>query len=53
VAEAQKPEEPFVPGAADEQSPETDEAFAASVDAVADAMAEAFVEDIETDPSKS
>lgn len=48
VAEAQQPAEPFVPGVADEQSPDVvDETFAAEVDAVADEIAEDFVESVE------
>lgn len=48
VARAQQPAEPFVPGVADEQSPDVvDETFATEVDAVADEIAEDFVERIE------
>jgi hypothetical protein len=48
VAGAQQPAEPFVPGVADEQSPDVvDETFAAEVDAVADEIAEDFVESVE------
>jgi len=53
VAEAQQPAEPFVPGVADEQSPDVvDEAFAAEVDAVADEIAEEFVESVEERPKE-
>lgn len=50
VEQAQAPDEPFVPGVADEQSPDViDEGFAAEVDAVADEIAEEIVEAIEGD----
>ena len=52
VAEAQVPAEPFVPGAADEQSPDSiDESFAAALDAAADELAQGIVDSIE-EPEK-
>jgi hypothetical protein len=53
VEEAPEPVEPFVPGVADEQSPDVvDENFAAEVDSVADEIATAVVDAIETTEGK-
>jgi hypothetical protein len=54
VADAPEPAEPFVPGVADEQSPDVvDDDFAAQVDSVADDIAGAVVDAIETSEGRS
>jgi hypothetical protein len=53
LEDAPKPAEPFVPGVADEQSPDVvDDDFAAQVDSVADQIAGSVVEAIETPGGK-
>jgi hypothetical protein len=53
VEEAPEPAEPFVPGVADEQSPDVvDEGFAAEVDSVADQIAASVVDAIEAPEGK-
>ncbi|MCU0294180.1 MAG: hypothetical protein MUF10_19715 [Thermoanaerobaculaceae bacterium] len=53
LADAPEPAEPFVPGVADEQSPDVvDDAFAAQVDGVADDIAGAVVDAIESPEGK-
>jgi hypothetical protein len=53
VEDAPEPAEPFVPGVADEQSPDVvDEGFAAEVDEAADELATAVVDAIETPEGK-
>ena len=53
VEDAPEPAEPFMPGVADEQSPDVvDENFAAEVDSVADEIATAVVDAIETPEGK-
>jgi hypothetical protein len=53
LEDAPKPAEPFVPGVADEQSPDVvDDDFAAQVDSVADQIATSVVDAIETPEGK-
>ncbi len=53
LEDAPKPAEPFVPGVADEQSPDVvDDDFAAQVDSVADEIAGSVVDAIETPQGK-
>ncbi len=53
LEDAPKPAEPFVPGVADEQSPDVvDGDFAAQVDSVADQIAGSVVDAIETPEGK-
>jgi hypothetical protein len=53
LEDAPKPAEPFVPGVADEQSPDVvDDDFAAQVDSVADEIAGSVVDAIETPEGK-
>jgi hypothetical protein len=53
VEDAPEPAEPFVPGVADEQSPDVvDDDFAAQVDSVADQIAGSVVDAIETPEGK-